>query len=151
MFTKKGGLSFACFYLVVEVFGFLRSKAFMDYGADSFDGCNWSFGLPDVAAQVDANCAFLNAVVNEVENFPLRISLWSTSNNNWHWATVNDFFKVFLAIVGFYYSRTDFCGDTSNQCEVACFSFFKFFAHSRNRHYGYAVIFAFVNEFGEVA
>ena len=38
---KEGGLGFACYYLVVEVVGFLGSVAFVDYGSDRFDRGNW--------------------------------------------------------------------------------------------------------------
>ena len=97
-------LCFSSNNLVVEVFCFFSRVVFVDNGSDCPNCCYRMFCLPDVSAQVYANCAFLHAVVDEVENFPLRFGFWSTCNYHRNRAAFNDFLEFFFAVVCFDYS-----------------------------------------------
>ena len=66
----------------------------MDYGSDCAYGCYGVFCLPNVSPKVYTYGTFLHAIVDELENFQLRIDFWSACDYHWHWTAINDLVKV---------------------------------------------------------
>ena len=79
----------------------------MNYSSDASYGGDWVISLPNVPAQVNADSSRLHAIVNKVEHFFLRFSLWSTRNNYWHRAAFDNFSEV-VTVVCFDDASADF-------------------------------------------
>src|SRR6267378_5507573 len=97
--------------LVVEFLGFPHSRASVNYLSNCPNHRHGMLGLPDVPSHVNPHSSFFNCVAGELKRVQLCLEFWSSSHNQRHRTTLDDFSKV-LAVVRLDKLGTEFRGDS---------------------------------------